>query len=451
MIKLKITYATAAIMLVLMLPGCGDNNYPDKAQLDITAQALLARWTSVMSAEIRYFSEDDIESAQALMADAGTLQAFIHDPSALEAPVLSALDDNTIIQPTEALIIARQTANSHWQQQVTQERERLSHELSAAEEALGRTQAIEQQILEETKQPQQTVESIEQQIETTQTRIQTLAKDIVDAWNADIVEQEIPIRKLSHRTGLYGYTTRSGPCKEYDNKVTVDRQAQESRCYYLSLPDRRLKALPGTKVYVENFDEYRALREKISSQEGSLRSQLRTAKRALRNAWIITENKFGSMRDLRHRLRRSQKTVDQLRHDLEQAGSSYHKQRFIQEAQSNTAQILASATNALLKQRAAELIDSTEHSEAHLNQPFELNSGADVLVLLMTINDEERHAWFSLSKYQYKLIDTRSPLPQADEDLLSINMDGTKSARTKPDLDRGIISALAALPEKYTE
>lgn len=450
MIKQKIMCAAATVMLMSMLQGCGDSNYPDQAQLKVSELTLL-RLQGVVSAQIHYFSQDDIESAKALITDGKALEHFISTPTALEEPKLNVLNNNTITQPAKALIIARQAADALWQQQVTQERDQLNHQLNEAKNTLSSLQAEEQKMQEEIKQPQQTVEAIEQQIESTQTRINELANATINAWNADIIEREIPIRKLSVRTRLYGYTSRSGPCKEDDRQVTIDRLQQENRCYYLALPDRRLKALPSTKTYIDNFDEYRTLREKIGHQEGSLHHQLNAAKQSLRDAKIIAENKFGSMRELSYRLRQSQNTVEKLERDLKQVGSSSQKQRFIRTTQSREAQILSGATNTFLRQRAAELLDNAEHSEALLDQPFELNSGADVLVLIMTSNGKDRNSWFALPKYQYKLMDTRKPIPTGDDSILAINMEDIRAARTKADLDIGILTAMAALPEKHED
>ncbi|MCM5705693.1 hypothetical protein [Larsenimonas salina] len=452
MIKRKMAYAVAAVALVGALQGCGDNNYPKEARLDIPEQAL-SRLTSSTDARIHYFSQDDIATAKALVADVGTLESFVRDTTVLETPKLSTLDDKAINQPAKALVEARKEAESAWGKQVDSQRKALNQELSNAKDTLSDTKAVEQDMLKEIKAPKERLEAIEAQIDKAQTRAQALASEAIEAWNTNIVKQEIPVRTLSPRTGVYGYTARSGPCKEYDGRVTVDRQQQDGRCYYLSLPNKALKDLSGTQVYVDNFDEYRALQDKIGSyrnEDGSLRGQRQSAQKSLRDAKIVAENKFGPMRALNNRLGRTQSEIERLERELERVDSPQQKQRFVRNAQSSEAQALVEAQNALFERRAAKLVEDSKHSEARLDEPFDLDGGADVLALVMTTQGGGS-SMFSQPKYLYKLIDARWPVPSADEDVLNIDMDGIRSARTEQRFNQGVIAALSALPDDRTD
>lgn len=185
---------------------------------------------------------------------------------------------------------------------------RLESERELFVEELAQHQATLQNIEEMVKEEADRVSQLQSQVSVLNTRQQEIDQALVEALNKAILENELPIRRLSRTAG---WSWRSVPasdeqeCPDWTTRspLFVDARHIDGNCIVLdsgSRPYPNQDAVTPlldpilTRAFAEFYPTHVQLGSSWMPKEGTLYFELRSAERTLRDRKVVAENHFGS-------------------------------------------------------------------------------------------------------------------------------------------------------------
>ena len=375
------------ILGTAFLTGCGDN-YPSQASIQLDERvesALTASQIGLTTSSALYFKEDAIAKAKVHMLEADAVTDYLNSSDAQsfsttlsysgeEAKQLQSMLDNFDKQKNQV--------ESSWVSHIKLQKLLIEKDVSAAKAEDEKWQKKLNDYNVVTKKETFALVTLDEELKQNKAEFEGLKEAVVEAMNHDIVDNELPIRKL--RNSSFDFQVHSTnynlSCGEKNGRYTVDRKKVDGRCYYINIPDNKLRAYDGVKVIDKNL----SLALKLRARKGELKKESRLAEKALRKANIIAENKFNTNgQKLTRTADQSAKRLKILRVKLAAVTdpSERSKELFVKKTLNENRDFAMSAARRYFEASALNIIDSAYATKAMpLLKAFELESGASFVV-----------------------------------------------------------------------
>ncbi|WP_260260286.1 hypothetical protein [Vibrio intestinalis] len=174
---------------------------------------------------------------------------------------------------------------------------KLNADLTAVRASAEKDYSIYDQHTAHLKPYQQKVEAAKKVIEETKAKFNGLSQPAMLAYNKEIVDRELPIRKFNENSNMlryrHGKVNSNGQCRDGYAKSWI----MNNTCYYINHPHDSLTSEAGLNAIKEGVTVNVQLKEKLGQnnwrKSSGLYGELKTAEKALKDQKIIAENKFG--------------------------------------------------------------------------------------------------------------------------------------------------------------